>query len=198
MGVIADAVAGVERLDRRDVERLAAVAVESADPGGFAGPALAGELQAGRARAPDVGGRTRGSAGLARPPRRRDRAADRASRRRHAVLAPGDRPLAGHRSQPTLAGVVDVLIVGAGLTGASAAYHLAGRGLRVAVVDAGDPAGEASGRNGGHFELVPENSIGEYRGLARERLKFVRRTRPRRPAPRAARWRSGRRPRCCG
>ena len=90
----------------------------------------------------------------------------------------GDRPLAGHRSRPTLWGVVDVLVVGAGLTGASAAYHLAGRGLRVAVVDAGDPAGEASGRNGGNFELVPENSIGEYRGLARERLKFVRRTRP--------------------
>ena len=90
-----------------------------------------------------------------------------------------------------------MLVVGAGLTGASAAYHLAGRGLRVAVVDAGDPASEASGRNGGHFELVPENSIGEYRGLARERLKFVRRTLPRGvAAPRAQR--AGRAAGVCG
>jgi glycine/D-amino acid oxidase-like deaminating enzyme len=85
----------------------------------------------------------------------------------------GEQPLAGFRSNPMLEGAVDVLVVGAGLTGASAAYHLAGRGLRVAVVDAGDPAGEASGRNGGNFELVPENSVGEYRGLVRERAKFL-------------------------
>jgi glycine/D-amino acid oxidase-like deaminating enzyme len=70
-----------------------------------------------------------------------------------------------------------VLVIGAGLTGASAAYHLAARGLRVAVVDAGEPATEASGRNGGNFELVPENSIGDYRGLVQERFKFVRRVR---------------------
>ena len=67
---------------------------------------------------------------------------------------------------------MDVLVIGAGLTGASAAYHLAGRGVRVAVVDAGDPANEASGRNGGNFELVPENSVAEYRGLVAERAKF--------------------------
>ena len=90
----------------------------------------------------------------------------------------GDHRLAAHRSRPRLDGVLDVLVVGAGLTGASAAFHLAGLGLRVAVVDAGDPASEASGLNGGNFELVPENSIGVYRGLARERLKFVRRLRP--------------------
>ena len=84
----------------------------------------------------------------------------------------GERPLAGFRSRPALEGEVDVLVIGAGLTGASAAYHLAGRGARVAVVDAGDPANEASGRNGGNFELVPENSVGEYRGLVAERAKF--------------------------
>jgi glycine/D-amino acid oxidase-like deaminating enzyme len=94
----------------------------------------------------------------------------------------GRHPLAGYRSRPRLEGRVDVLVIGAGLTGASAAYHLAGRGLRVVVVDSGDPATEASGRNGGHFELVPENSIGVYRGLARERLAFVRRLRPKSPA----------------
>lgn len=84
----------------------------------------------------------------------------------------GEQPLAGFRSQPALEGEVDVLVIGAGLTGASAAYHLAGRGVRVAVVDTGDPANEASGRNGGNFELVPENSVAEYRGLVAERAKF--------------------------
>jgi glycine/D-amino acid oxidase-like deaminating enzyme len=84
----------------------------------------------------------------------------------------GDQPLAGFRSRPTLDGEVDVLVIGAGLTGASAAFHLAGHGVRVAVVDAGDPACEASGRNGGNFELVPENSLGDYRGLVAERAKL--------------------------
>jgi glycine/D-amino acid oxidase-like deaminating enzyme len=84
----------------------------------------------------------------------------------------GEQPLAEFRSHARLEGSVDVLVIGAGLTGASAAYHLAGRGARVAVVDAGDPACEASGRNGGNFELVPENSVGDYRGLVQERLKL--------------------------
>jgi glycine/D-amino acid oxidase-like deaminating enzyme len=72
----------------------------------------------------------------------------------------------------------DVLVIGAGLTGASAAYHLSdvvGSGARVVVIERGDPAGEASGRNGGNFELIPENSVGVYEGLARERLAFLRR-----------------------
>ena len=84
----------------------------------------------------------------------------------------GDQPLAGFRSHERLVGAVDVLVIGAGLTGASAAFHLAGRGARVAVVDSGDPANEASGRNGGNFELVPENSLGDYRGLVAERAKL--------------------------
>jgi glycine/D-amino acid oxidase-like deaminating enzyme len=84
----------------------------------------------------------------------------------------GEQPLAGFRSHARLEGAVDVLVIGAGLTGASAAFHLAGRGVRVAVVDAGDPANEASGRNGGNFELVPENSLGDYRGLVAERAKL--------------------------
>jgi glycine/D-amino acid oxidase-like deaminating enzyme len=93
-----------------------------------------------------------------------------------------ERPFAGFRSTPRLDGRVDVLVVGAGLLGASAAYHLAPlvaeRGWRVAVVERGDPAGEASGRNGGHFETIPENSVGTYEGLAHERLKFLRRRHP--------------------
>ena len=90
-------------------------------------------------------------------------------------------PLAGHRSQPQLPTEADVVIIGAGLTGASAAYHLAGAAreeLRVVVLDQGDPAGEASGRNGGNFELIPENSVGVYEGLARERLAFLSRCYP--------------------
>jgi glycine/D-amino acid oxidase-like deaminating enzyme len=98
----------------------------------------------------------------------------------------GGHPLAGFRSQPALPSSVDVLIVGLGLTGASAAYHLAeamqARIRRVAVVDRGDPAGEASGRNAGAFETIPENSVGLYEGMAHERLQFLRRCYPKLPA----------------
>jgi CRP-like cAMP-binding protein len=75
----------------------------------------------------------------------------------------------------------DVVVIGAGLTGASAAYHLsepARQGSRIVVLDQGAPAGEASGRNGGNFELLPENSVGIYEGLARERLAFLHRRYP--------------------
>lgn len=43
----------------------------------------------------------------------------------------------------------DVLVIGAGFTGLSAAYHLAETGLNVAVLDAADIGWGASGRNGG-------------------------------------------------
>ncbi len=84
-------------------------------------------------------------------------------------------PLKHYRSRPQLPAEADVVIVGAGLTGASAAYHLRkeARNLRVIVLERGSPAGEASGRNAGHFELLPENSVGTYDGLARERLNFL-------------------------
>lgn len=42
-----------------------------------------------------------------------------------------------------------ILICGAGILGASLAYHLAGRGPRVTVIDAGAPASGASGRSFG-------------------------------------------------
>src|SRR3984893_2529056 len=86
-------------------------------------------------------------------------------------------PLANYQSAPKLPSSVDVLIIGAGLTGASAAYHLGAavrdRSLHGAVIGRGDPATEASGRNGGNFQLLPENSVGLYGGLARERLQFL-------------------------
>lgn len=93
--------------------------------------------------------------------------------------------LTGHGSAAALPATADVVVVGAGLTGASVAYHLADavseRGLRVVVLDKGDPGGEASGRNGGNFELLPENSVGVYEGLATERTRFLERRHPRLP-----------------
>lgn len=53
------------------------------------------------------------------------------------------------RSETTVDGRVDVAIVGAGVTGCSAARRLAGAGLSVRVHDARGVAEGASGRNGG-------------------------------------------------
>ena len=97
----------------------------------------------------------------------------------------GGHPLAGFRSHAALPSAVDVLIVGVGLVGASTADHLAHAaqrdGRRVVAIDRGDPAGEASGRNAGTFETIPENSVGLYEGLARERFLFLRRCFPKLP-----------------
>jgi glycine/D-amino acid oxidase-like deaminating enzyme len=83
---------------------------------------------------------------------------------------------------PDAAGPV---VVGAGLLGASAAYHLAGAGLRPLVIEANAPASGASGRNagmvlqalGGHFRrvnrLVREaagRSVLDYTGRSLELL----------------------------
>jgi glycine/D-amino acid oxidase-like deaminating enzyme len=86
-----------------------------------------------------------------------------------------DRPLVDYQSSQQLPESADVVVIGAGLTGASSAYHLAqsARQHRIVVLDQGDPAGEASGRNGGNFQLIPENSVGVYEGLAKERLDFL-------------------------
>lgn len=45
----------------------------------------------------------------------------------------------------------DVCVVGAGMTGLSAALELANKGFSVVLLEAGDIAGSASGRNGGHL-----------------------------------------------
>ena len=52
---------------------------------------------------------------------------------------------------PEVAGEVkaDVVIIGAGYTGLSAAHHLAKSGLSPIVLEANDPGWGASGRNGG-------------------------------------------------
>src|SRR2546422_4227230 len=59
---------------------------------------------------------------------------------------PETRPLEGDRR-------ADVVVVGAGYTGLSAALHLAERGAEVVVLDAAEPGWGASGRNGG--QIIP-------------------------------------------
>jgi len=94
----------------------------------------------------------------------------------------GKHPLGEFRSGRRLPATVDVAVIGAGLTGASTAFHLARdvarKGLRVIVLEHGDPATQASGRNGGNFELIPENFLGEYQGLPTERRKWLARRYP--------------------
>jgi len=53
-------------------------------------------------------------------------------------------------AQGPVSGRADVVVVGAGFTGLSAALTLAKRGASVVVLEAGRVVGEASGRNGGH------------------------------------------------
>ena len=53
-------------------------------------------------------------------------------------------------AQGPVSGRADVVVVGAGFTGLSAALALAKRGASVVVLEAGRVVGEASGRNGGH------------------------------------------------
>jgi glycine/D-amino acid oxidase-like deaminating enzyme len=59
---------------------------------------------------------------------------------------PATRSLEGNRR-------ADVVVVGAGYTGLSAALHLAERGAEVVVLDAAEPGWGASGRNGG--QIIP-------------------------------------------
>ncbi|MGZ5865993.1 MAG: FAD-dependent oxidoreductase, partial [Xanthobacteraceae bacterium] len=54
-------------------------------------------------------------------------------------------PLANFQSTDRLPASADVVIIGAGLTGAAAAYRLRNSGRRVVLIDRGDPAGDASG-----------------------------------------------------
>ena len=58
----------------------------------------------------------------------------------------------------------DVVVVGAGYTGLSAALHLAGAGRRVVVLDAGEPGWGCSGRNGGQvnpggMKMLPDDVV---------------------------------------
>jgi glycine/D-amino acid oxidase-like deaminating enzyme len=79
------------------------------------------------------------------------------------LLSPPPEPVA-FRPDPRaqLPGRAEVIVVGGGMLGASAAYHLARAGMRPLVIEANAPASGASGRNagmalaglGGHFPRV--------------------------------------------
>jgi glycine/D-amino acid oxidase-like deaminating enzyme len=105
----------------------------------------------------------------------------------HPIQIPGNdlpfwqrlpNPLSNYQSTPQVPDRADVVIIGAGLTGAAAAYSLRHKAGQIVVLEKGDPCGEASGRNGGNFELLPENSIGNYEGLAPGRLAYMRKRYP--------------------
>ncbi|MCC6877227.1 MAG: FAD-binding oxidoreductase [Sandaracinaceae bacterium] len=77
---------------------------------------------------------------------------------------------------------IDFLVVGAGISGASAAYWLASRGERVAVVDARDVASGASGKSAGMLLLGTADPYSRFvdlygRDRAREIWAFTRESR---------------------
>ncbi len=68
-------------------------------------------------------------------------------------------------SQPTATGTAtaDVIVIGAGVQGASLAFHLAERGVRVIVVERSGVAAGATGRSSGlvrmHYDLLAETRL---------------------------------------
>ncbi|MDZ4661542.1 MAG: FAD-binding oxidoreductase [Pseudomonadota bacterium] len=77
------------------------------------------------------------------------------------------------QSAPGIPVEADVVVIGAGLTGASAAYHLAKKGIKVIVLEALDPGMGASGHNGGNYELGPESFKKAYINLVQVRYDFL-------------------------
>jgi glycine/D-amino acid oxidase-like deaminating enzyme len=63
-----------------------------------------------------------------------------------------------------VSGRADVVVVGGGFTGLSAALALAKRGASVVVLEAGRVVGEASGRNGGHCSSGTAQDFGALVG----------------------------------
>jgi glycine/D-amino acid oxidase-like deaminating enzyme len=89
--------------------------------------------------------------------------------------------LSHFRSAEKLPGEVDFLIIGAGLTGTAAAYYLSeavAAGKSAMILEMERPAAKASGRNGGNFQLLPENSVGTFPALVAKRLEIVRQKNP--------------------
>jgi sarcosine oxidase, subunit beta len=67
----------------------------------------------------------------------------------------------------------DVGVIGAGIHGASAAFHLAGRGLRVVVFERGAPAGGPTGRSSAICRAYYTNAF--LAGCARDSIDMFRR-----------------------
>jgi glycine/D-amino acid oxidase-like deaminating enzyme len=83
-------------------------------------------------------------------------------------------PLHNFQSTKELPQEADVVVIGAGLAGTSAVYHLTGaaqKGLNVVMLERGDPAQEGSGRNGGNIETMPETFLKQYDGIVMEQYK---------------------------
>ncbi|KAG6840776.1 hypothetical protein C0991_004501 [Blastosporella zonata] len=84
------------------------------------------------------------------------------------IDTPGANPLAREGSESELTPEADVCIIGSGITGVSAAYHLAktlatreGGQVKAVVLDARDFCSGATGRNGGHLTPVHFNHFAE-------------------------------------
>ncbi|KAG6889550.1 hypothetical protein C0995_016677 [Termitomyces sp. Mi166 len=84
------------------------------------------------------------------------------------IDTPGANPLAKEGSEGELSVDADVCIIGSGITGVSAAYHLAkglearGSGpIKAVILDARDFCSGATGRNGGHLTPVHFNKFVE-------------------------------------
>jgi glycine/D-amino acid oxidase-like deaminating enzyme len=170
----------LERKDKRAVERFARLAQLWADAHGRVTPALQSALTAIEhqyAAAFTAGARRAWQGLLARV----------GARTSLPILTPAEstpywlkdgHPMVGWGSQDPLPVSADVVIIGAGLTGVAAAYALAtdprAAGLRTVLLEAGDIGTQASGRNGGNFQILPENCYGNYAGIVCERAKFLR------------------------
>ncbi|MEM6482026.1 MAG: FAD-binding oxidoreductase [Pseudomonadota bacterium] len=76
--------------------------------------------------------------------------------------------------QQAVDGEVDVAVIGGGFTGLSAALSLARAGTQVAVLEAGQLASDASGRNGGHVNNgLSHNFIGVVKKYGLERASAM-------------------------
>lgn len=76
-----------------------------------------------------------------------------------------------------LPATADIVVVGAGFTGLSAALSFARAGADVVVLDAGDVIGQASGRNGGHCNTgVAQDFASLVAGIGVERASLYHHT----------------------
>jgi len=66
----------------------------------------------------------------------------------------------------------DVIVVGGGLTGTSAVYHMINSGLKIALIDEQFPGAYSSGKNGGNFQLFPEFPVHISQILKDKKLTF--------------------------
>lgn len=90
-------------------------------------------------------------------------------------------PLFNFRSSVHLPKEADIVVVGAGLTGASAAFHLsdlAKEGKNIVVLERDQVAFVSSGKNGGNFQLLPEGYLERYDGMVKEREKWISQKKP--------------------